>query len=264
MRRASEERSSGIKTDMQDLQNSQTITIPALNAMQGFAHAFTTRNDGLGARNKGIKSPSDWDALALLFGVGPDRVVTVNQVHGDSVVVVNDDNYRTMRTLDADAMITNIKNLAVGVETADCVPVLLIDQVTPAVAAVHAGWRSTVKNIVRKTVSLMEEEYGSDPSRLTAAFGPAIGPECYEVDEPVMELVRRSFSFWKEVASPRGNGKWSLDLVKANRIELLQSGMQEKHIHSLGMCTTCRRDQFYSFRAEGRTGRMLSVVMIRS
>jgi copper oxidase (laccase) domain-containing protein len=65
------------------------------------------------------------------------------------------------------------------------------------------------------------------------------------------------------VATPRGNGKWSLDLVKANRMELVQAGLRERNIHSLGLCTSCRRDLFYSFRAEGRTGRMLSVVMIK-
>jgi purine-nucleoside/S-methyl-5'-thioadenosine phosphorylase / adenosine deaminase len=241
----------------------QAITIPALNTMQRVTHAFTTRNDGLGVRYNGIKSPSDWDALAVLFGVRPDRVVTVNQVHGDAIVVVDEDNYRALRTTKADAMITNAPGIAIGVETADCVPVLLIDPAIPAVAAVHAGWRSTVKKIVRKAVALMNDTYGSDPSRLTAAFGPAIGPECYEVDEPVMGPVREAFRFWKDVASPRGNGKWSLNLIKANWLELLQVGVQEDHIHSLGMCTSCRRDQFYSFRAEGRTGRMLSVVMIK-
>jgi copper oxidase (laccase) domain-containing protein len=105
-------------------------------------------------------------------------------------------------------------------------------------------------------------QFNSDP-QLVAAIGPAIGPECYEVDEPVMGPVREAFSFWREVATPRGIGKWGLDLVKANTLELLQSGLQEKNIHSLGICTSCRKDLFYSFRAEGRTGRMLSVIMIK-
>lgn len=252
-----------MKLDSHGLQNGQYLTIPALNALQRVAHVFTTRSNGLGARNSGIKSPSDWDVLVALFGVSVDRVVTVNQVHGDDVIFVDDNNFRAVRTMEADAMITNSPGIAIGVETADCVPVLLVDPAMPAVAAVHAGWRSTVKNIVRKVVAQMENEYGSAPSNLIAAFGPAIGPECYEVDDPVMGPVREAFSFWNDVASPRGNGKWSLDLIKANRIELLQAGVQEKNIHSLGICTSCRRDQFYSFRAEGRTGRMLSAVMIK-
>jgi hypothetical protein len=109
----------------------------------------------------------------------------------------------------------------------------------------------------------MQAEFGSDPAKLIVAIGPAIGPECYEVDEPVMGPVRKAFPFWSDVAAPRGNDKWGLDLVKANKTELLQAGLHEKNIHALGMCTSCRRDLFYSFRAEGRTGRMLSAVMIK-
>jgi purine-nucleoside/S-methyl-5'-thioadenosine phosphorylase / adenosine deaminase len=246
------------------LTTSQFLTIPALENMQGISHAFTTRKNGLGARINGIKSPSDWDAVASAFNVNTDRVVTVNQVHGDDIVIVHDNNYRAMRNMEADALITSSAGLAIGVETADCVPILLVDSATPAVAAVHAGWRSTVKKILQKTIARMQKEFGSEPSRLTAVIGPAIGPECYEVDEPVMGAIGETFPFWKELAAPRGNGKWSLDLVKANRMQLIQAGLFEKDIHPLGMCTSCRRDLFYSFRAEGRTGRMLSAVMIKA
>jgi copper oxidase (laccase) domain-containing protein len=109
----------------------------------------------------------------------------------------------------------------------------------------------------------MHEEFGTESSRLIAAIGPAIGPECYEVDEPVMGPVREAFSFWPEVSSPRGTERWGLDLVKANKLELMQVGLDEKNIHSVGMCTACRKDDFYSFRAEGKTGRMLSVIMVK-
>ncbi|HUI44827.1 MAG TPA: peptidoglycan editing factor PgeF [Nitrospirota bacterium] len=251
------------KRDLPRSASGPYLTIPTLDNLQRIVHVFTTRNNSLGARNRGIKSPSDWDVVADLFNITADRVVTANQAHGDVVVIVDDHSYRLMHTTEADAMITSTPGIAIGVETADCVPALLIDPTIPAVAAVHAGWRSTVKNIVRKTVKLMHDRLGSDPTQLIAAFGPAIGPECYEVDEPVMGPVREAFPFWKDVASPRGQEKWSLDLVKANRMELLQAGVEERNIHSLGICTACRRDLFYSFRAEGRTGRMLSVVMIK-
>ena len=240
------------------------LSIPALDKVTGMLHAFTTRQGGLGARNNGIRHPDDWTAVASAFGVCRDRVVTVDQVHGENIVTVDDLNVRNVRTVHADAMITDVPGIAIGVETADCVPVLLFDPVKPAVAAVHAGWRSTVKKIVQKAVHRMHEEFGSEPTRLIAAIGPAIGPECYEVDEVVMGPVREAFSFWKEVSTPRGNDRWSLDLVKANKLELLQIGLAERNVHALGLCTSCRRDLFYSFRAEGRTGRMLSVVMLRT
>jgi YfiH family protein len=239
------------------------VSIPALDREPGMIYAFTTRRDGLGARSSGIKQPDDWEAVARAFGLCIDRVVTADQVHGENIVTVDDLNFRDIQTMHADALITNVPGIAVGVETADCVPVLLFDPVKPAVAAVHAGWRSTVKKIVQKAVHRMHEEFGSEPARLIAAIGPAIGPECYEVDERVMGRVRDSFSFWQEVSTPRGSDHWSLDLVKANKLELLQIGLAEKNVHTLGFCTSCRRDLFYSFRAEGRTGRMLSVIMIK-
>jgi len=243
--------------------NSGYITISVVDAIGGIRHAFTTRYGGLGARVGGIKMPNDWDDVAAAFGISPDRLVTVNQVHGEAIVNVDDGNFRSLGTMQADAMITNVPMIAIGIETADCVPILLIDPVTPAVGAVHAGWRSTVQKIVQKAVAKMQAGFGSDPGRMIAAIGPAIGPECYEVDEPVMGPVRTVFPFWNEVASPRGNDRWGLDLVKLNRMELVQAGLVAKNIHPLGLCTSCRRDLFYSFRAEGRTGRMLSVVMIK-
>ena len=245
------------------INNTKYLTIPALEAVPGIRHAFTTSTDGLGARTGGIKSPDDWNSVADSFGIAPDRLVTVQQVHGDELVVVNGNNYLNMRPRQADGVVTASADIAIGVETADCVPVLVLDPMTPAVAAVHAGWRSTVKKIVQKAVFRMQHEFGSDPSRMIAAIGPAIGPECYEVDEPVIGPVRAAFPYWKDVVAGRGNGRWSLDLVKLNSRELLDAGLKERNIHSLGLCTSCRRDLFYSFRAEGRTGRMLSVIMIQ-
>jgi YfiH family protein len=239
------------------------LKLPALDAINNIRHAFTTRQDGLGTRNSGIKSPDDWNAVAKIFGIAPDRLVTVNQVHGEAIVTIDGQNYTNMRAAEADGLITKVRGIAIGIETADCVPILLIDPVTPAIGAVHAGWRSTVQQIVQKAVKKMQARFGSDPSRMIAAIGPAIGPECYEVDDPVMGPVRQYFPFWKDVALSRGSGKWGLDLVKLNRMELVQAGLAEKNVHSLGMCTSCRKDLFYSFRAEGRTGRMLSVVMLK-
>jgi len=252
-----------MNTDKHGFKKKQLLTIPALDKTGSILHAFTTRQNGLGSRNNGIKMPDDWKAVAEAFGVGTGQVITVNQVHGETIVTVDGRNVASVRTAQADAMITNTPGIAIGVETADCVPVLLFDPAIPAVGAVHAGWRSTVRKIVQKSVRRLRDEFGSEPSRIIAAIGPAIGPECYEVDEPVMGPVREAFPFWREVATPRGNDRWGLDLVKANRIELVEAGLAESNIHALGMCTSCRRDLFYSFRAEGRTGRMLSVIMIK-
>ncbi|HSB34606.1 MAG TPA: peptidoglycan editing factor PgeF [Nitrospirota bacterium] len=241
-----------------------SIAIPALDGLGFVRYAFTTRQNGLGARTEGVRQPDDWKTVAKAFGIDSERLVTVNQVHGEDIVVVDDKNFMEVKAAKADALVTGARGIAVGVETADCVPILLIDPEKPAVAAVHAGWRSTVKNIAQKAVEKMRIEFGSDPGKIIAAIGPAIGPECYEVDEPVMSPVRENFSFWREVASPRGNDRWSLDLVKLNRLELVRARLHEINVYSFGLCTSCLADLFYSYRREGRTGRMLSVVMIKS
>jgi len=245
------------------MKTSPSLTIPGLQSAGRILHAFTTRENGLGARSGGLKSPGDWDSVARAFCIRPERLVTVNQVHGDAIAAVHEKNFNAVKTLQADALITDAPGLALGVETADCVPLLLFDPGLPAVAAVHAGWRSTVQKIVQKTVQAMQRDFGADISRMVAAIGPAIGPECYEVDEPVMGPVQAAFSFWQDAATPRNAGRYSLDLVKLNRLELLRIGLKADRIHSLGLCTACRKDLFYSFRAEGRTGRMLSAIVIK-
>jgi YfiH family protein len=239
------------------------LTIPALEAKAGIVHAFTTRQSGQGRRNNGPRQPDDWNAVARIFDVGPNRIVTVNQVHGDAIVSVDEKNYQDVKSVQADAIITNTPGIAIGVETADCVPVLLLDPARRAIAAIHAGWRGMAKKIIQKTAAKMQSQFGSDLTRMIAAIGPAIGPECYEVDEPVMGPMRDAFPFWREVTSPRKAGRWSLDLVKTGRLELARIGLEEKNVHALGLCTSCRKDLFYSFRSEGRTGRMLSVIMLK-
>lgn len=241
-----------------------SITVPALHKLGIIQYAFTTKKNNLGARINGFKQLDDWNPVAEAFGISGDRLVTVSQIHGETIIRVDEGNRIDVCSIEADALITNVPGIAVGVETADCVPVLLVDPVTPAVAAVHAGWRSTVKKIAQKAVQMMQKEFGSDPSRMFAAIGPSIGPECYEVDEAVMGPVREVFPFWKEVASARNQDRWSLDLVKLNRMELVQVGIPEQNVHSVGLCTSCNPDQFYSFRREGRTGRMLSMIMIKA
>ena len=245
-----------------ELPNTKNIAIAAFDARGRIKHAFTTRRNNLGSRTNGYKQPDDWNAVAEEFGISPDRLVTVNQVHGESIVRVEETNYQGLRSAEADALITVERGLAIGVETADCVPILLADPSIPAVAAVHAGWRSTVKRIVGKTVARMQQEFGCDPARMLAAIGPSIGPECYEVDEPVMGPVRQNFPSWQKAASPRGGGKWGLDLAALNRIDLLEAGLAPAAVYSLALCTSCNPGMFYSFRREGRTGRMLSVIML--
>jgi hypothetical protein len=183
---------------------------------------------------------------------------------------------------------TNVPGLLLAVQTADCIPVLVADPKRRVVAAFHAGWRGTVKRIVESGVGRMRLEYGSRPQDLIAAIGPGIGACCYAVGEEVLSEFESQFSYadhlFREVYSTdpvrtkypmlfltqRAPGhspigpSLHLDLVEANRRQLLAAGLKPRSIQSVGGCTNCQPELFFSHRAsKGHAGRMLSVIGIR-
>jgi YfiH family protein len=175
--------------------------------------------------------------------------------------------------------------LLLGVQTADCVPILLVDTKNRAVAAVHAGWRGTLQRIVAKAVGRMQMEFGSRPADLLAALGPAIGGCCYEVGTEVASAFTAQFSnaaeFFDELRTgdepnplqwlnmmPPGHQPPAktvlLDLRKANRSQIIEAGLRAENIFVNDLCTACRTDLLFSYRKEGaRSGRLMSVVGIQ-
>ncbi len=144
-----------------------------------------------------------------------------------------------------------------GIQTADCLPVLVVDRSRRAVAAFHAGWRGTWKRIVEKGVLAMQAEFGSDAEQLSAAIGPGIGSCCFEVGPELRKLFGDRFSYVDELFVRDSH----LDLVEANRRQLLAAGVRPESIYINGDCTACRVDRYFSYRAErGKTGRMLAVI----
>jgi len=132
-----------------------------------------------------------------------------------------------------------------------------------AVAAVHAGWRGTVRRIAEQAVGALRERYGTDPRDCVAALGPGIRGCCYEVDAPVMEPLSRALADWGACASQRGAGRWLLDLAAANRRMLEGAGLDPAAIHDAGLCTRCRPALFYSHRGQGpTTGRMMNAILL--
>lgn len=214
----------------------------------------------------------------------PMELVTLQQVHGNLVRSMDnsmDNEAQPWRTaegkalLEGDGLISAAPGRMVGVVTADCLPVLLADTRTHAVAALHAGWRGTLAGIAERGVAGLREHYGSRPEDLVAAIGPCIGPCCFEVGGEVYDGFSGVFPYAAEllresVAVPAENenqaSRWHLDLGEANRRQLLDAGLLPKNICSLAECTACTRlpngrRKFYSYRAEqGVTGRMLSVI----
>lgn len=196
-------------------------------------------------------------------------LVTVRQVHSNRSVV--SDEKAAGAVLEADGIMTGRRGVLLGIQTADCIPVLVADLGNRAVAAFHAGWRGTVERIVELGVAQMQAEFGSDPGELVAAIGPGIGPCCYAVGEEVLERFLANFSYADALFSGvRADGERTrslarkLDLVEANRRQLLDAGLRGGSISTAGGCTACQPELFYSHRASGgRAGRMMAVIGIR-
>ncbi|HVG31906.1 MAG TPA: peptidoglycan editing factor PgeF, partial [Pyrinomonadaceae bacterium] len=151
-----------------------------------------------------------------------------------------------------------------GVKTADCVPVLLGDARTRAVAAIHAGWRGTLALIVAKTIERMREQYGTRAADIRAAIGPAARGCCYEVGTEVIEAFQENFPGGGELLTQTRAGHALIDLQRANRQQLIAAGVSQERIHIAPLCTMCRTDLFFSYRREkrqqGRVGRLMSVI----
>lgn len=187
-----------------------------------------------------------------------------------------------------DGLITNLPNLLLAIKTADCLPILLADTHKHAVGALHAGWRGTVARIAEKGVGEMRRHFGSDPGDIVAAIGPGIHRCCYTVGEDVVDEFASQFAYSQDLFEEMydfeslhnkypmlflnqrapGHGepatKIQLDLVEANRRQLLEAGIPETNIFAFEDCTACHPDVFFSYRAEhGRTGRLMAAIGIR-
>lgn len=164
---------------------------------------------------------------------------------------------------DGDALVTNQPGLLLGVLTADCMPLLIVDIEHRVVAAVHAGWRGTAKRIVEKTLGIMENQFGSRPRSCLAVIGPSIRGCCYEVGEEVIGAFHGEFEYGAQLFESRLGGKRFLDLPAACRFQLLHAGLESSNIFADPACTSCNLEQFFSHRGEkGQTGRMMGVIGI--
>ncbi|MBI3755646.1 MAG: peptidoglycan editing factor PgeF [Deltaproteobacteria bacterium] len=199
-------------------------------------------------------------AVGKLFGFDVKRLVTINQVHGNDALVIDKDvkDISGISKTSADAVITNQCGIAIGILTADCVPILLLDPIKKVIGAVHAGWKGTAKTVVQKAINTMVKQFGSDKKAILAAIGPSIGQCCYKVDEAVArEFVDKEFI-------KKEDDSWRLDLKKANLSQMVNSGILEKNISVEDFCTSCRNDLFFSYRADNKkTGRQLNFIMLK-
>ena len=223
------------------------ITVPGFaDDRQGVRHFFGTRHEP----------------------TGPDRavhaVVSVNQVHGTDVLVV-DRPVAGTQTFDGgwDALVTDQPGVLLTVRTADCVPMLIHDPVHGVVAAVHAGWRGAVAGIVPKTFAVMTKRFGSQPASLRMSIGPSVGFCCYEVDEPVLSRLRAGYADWRSLVQETKPDAARLNLRGLVHGQAQLAGVREEGIHSVSLCTVCHPALFHSYRRDGMArSTMVSGIML--
>ena len=256
------------------------VLVPLLraNALAGFAHGFSTRAGGVSAGvyaslNMGMR----WgDARANVIenrrrataACGADRLCLVRQVHGTGVFCVTADTADdALAAADADAICTDLPGVAVGIFTADCVPLLVGDPKRGAVAAIHAGWRGVVAGVAPAALAVMAQTYGSRAADLQVALGPAIGPCCFEVGPEVVAAFDSQIPAARAAGAIHearpGQPKPHIDLKAVLRGQLLGAGVAAANIDAGDACTMCDpAGRFYSYRRDNtQTGQHLALIV---
>ncbi len=285
------------------------LPVPGWSRFPWLWHGFSTRRGGVsraycaedapGELNLGFTPEDDRGQVLLnrellaeaVTGSRSTPLVTVRQIHSNVLVVGGPDSGSAAPGTPrgkGDGLMTDEPGVLLGIQTADCIPVLVADRRKRAVAAFHAGWRGTVKRIVENGIGRMRLEFGSRPEDLVAAIGPGNLVCCYQVGEDVVSEFESQFSYGRELFrevydsdpvrtkypllfmtqrapghSPIGPSL-HVDLVEANRRQLLAAGVRARDIHFVGACTHCHPELFFSHRgSRGRCGRMLSVIGVK-
>ena len=237
------------------------LSYPMLEETGIVHHGFSTK---LGGVSKGCwatmnisttrgDDPEDVEEnqrrIARAIGVKPEDMTFTNQTHTTNVAVVRAED-KGRRFMETDGMITNVPGICLVTFYADCVPLYFVDPVKKAIGLSHSGWRGTVGKIGKVTVELMQKTYGSDSKDILAAIGPSICQDCYEVSEDVIVKFQKSFEekYWPELFYQKENGKYQLNLWKANELVFEEAGILKKHIAVTNVCTHCNPDILFSHR----------------
>jgi hypothetical protein len=241
----------------------------ALEQLAGFRHGFSTRHGPAGLLHLTAISPDADErvrenrrSFQNAVGLPQVRLITVSQVHSDRIVVLSETCSDLDRPQEADALVARQNGIAVGVQVADCFPVLLADPETGAFAAVHSGWRGTAARILRKTVEQMRKVFRTDPASLWVAIGPGIRSCCMQVGPEVAARFEGEYPALNLARPHAGHEhKYLLDIPRALAIQCVEAGIAAARVFDMQACTRCRSDEFFSYRAEGAAaGRMMAVI----
>jgi YfiH family protein len=187
------------------------------------------------------------------------RLVTVNQVHGCNIHVVTLNNSSDQNRIEADAIITNLGNTAIGVMTADCLPVIIYSKLQKGVGVIHAGRVGSHLSISSVVLNFFLKRFETTPSDINVILGPCIGKCCYEVGAKELEPLIQLKNEFSEIASSKGNDKWMLDIREVNKIQILKTGIPEKNIISINTCTCCS-NEYFSYRKNKTFDRFMTLV----
>ena len=209
--------------------------------------------------------------MAEAIGVNVEDMVFTHQTHTTNVRVVTKEDRgngitRERNFFDTDGLVTNDKDVCLVTFFADCVPLFFADPVKNVIGLSHSGWRGTVGKIGMETVRVMKDEFGCNPKDILAAVGPSICQDCYEVSEDVIIRFKENFDekYYDELFYKKENGKYQLNLWKANEIVFLESGITREHMAISNICTHCNSDIFYSHRTTGdKRGNMCGFLSLK-
>ena len=256
---------------------SQCALTSELLTARGVRHGFSTRLGGVSegefsSLNVAVSPGDDPSSVtenlrryAAAIDVDPARLYQISQVHGSSVreVSAEDDRVALLREL-GDALIARDPSIAIGVRVADCVPILMLDETSGHVAAVHAGWRGVVADVIAVALVTLIRNAPRGPRAIVAAIGPCIGPCCFEVDDDVARTIEGAAPGDAAVVR-RDRPKPHVDLRRAVRLQLRALGVDDARIEDVEGCTRCDDRRFFSYRRDGaRSGRHLASIAARS
>lgn len=304
--RVSDRKENRVDWSVHNAGNLKILTSRQLADLDWLVHGFSTRSGGASELQPGAPRTrehvlnlgfTDWDGrrnvlrnrekFADCIGAGEMRMVALQQVHSD--IAHRIEAAASEPPLQGDALFTREPGILLTVQTADCIPILFADTQVRAVAAIHSGWRGTLRRIAEKTLGRMRMEFGTRPEDVIVAIGPGIGACCYEVGHEVAKEFMSQFPQAREwfegpfsaVASSDNDPNWlpwltmappghapepprvHLNLIAANRDILVNAGVNPERIAISEFCTSCRTDLFFSYRKELQTGRMMAAIGIR-